>query len=348
MNRLLLIPLVLFLACEDKQEKDCAGIEGGSAKMDSCGICVDGTTGVEACTEDCSGTWGGTAVIDNCDNCVGGDTSEIACTEDCNGDWGGNALLDMCGTCDNDSLNDCTQDCNGDWGGDAVEDCAGVCEGTSQAEDCIVTDIDGNIYQNVQIGNQLWMQETLKVTHYRNGDEISTGYSESEWADLDETETGSYAVYNDDPLNGETHGNLYNWYAVDDVRGVCPEGWHVPTDEEIKQLEMYLGMSQEEADNDGWRGTNEGSKLAVRTDLWDDGNLENNPEFGTSGFNLLPSGSRYFDGNYLYMGSNGSFWSSTEYSSNYAWYRILNYNNSDINRRKIYKQNGFSVRCIKD
>jgi len=86
------------------------------------------------------------------------------------------------------------------------------------------------------------MSENLKTTHYTNGDAIPTGYSNSEWADLDETETGAYAIYDDDLSHQETYGNLYNWYTVDDSRGVCPEGWHIPSDDEFKSLEMFLGV----------------------------------------------------------------------------------------------------------
>jgi len=111
---------------------------------------------------------------------------------------------------------------------------------------------------------------------------------------------------------------------------------------------MYLGMSQEEADDGGMRGTNEGSKLAGRADLWVDGALENDSEFGTSGFNLLPGGYRNYNGYYYYMGLVGYFWSSTENSSNYAWNRVLYYYSSDIDRYDYDKKFGFSVRCIRD
>jgi uncharacterized protein (TIGR02145 family) len=211
-----------------------------------------------------------------------------------------------------------------------------------------VTDIDGNVYQTVQIGYQLWMSENLKVTHYNDGSEIPTGYGDNEWGNLS---IGAYAVYDDDSSNAEIYGYLYNWYAVDDDSGICPEGWHVPTDYEIKQLEVYLGMSQAEADlwRDYWRGTDEGSKLAGSADLWNDGNLENNPEFGTSGFDFLPGGYRYYDdGFYFSMGIGGYFWSSTEYDNNDAWYRLLNCNYSDISRYLSNKRGGFSVRCIRD
>ena len=87
------------------------------------------------------------------------------------------------------------------------------------ASGCELTDVDGNVYQTIKIGNQLWMQKNLKVTHYRNGDEIPTGYSGSEWNDLDETETGAYAFYNDSSSNSYIYGNLYNWYATQKING---------------------------------------------------------------------------------------------------------------------------------
>ena len=126
---LLILSIVLFFACEDKKEKDCASVEGGAA------------------------------TVDNCDNCVGGNTGEVACTEDCNGEWGGTAVMN----------------------------CEGVCDATGSS----IYDIDGNCYETIIIGEQEWIAENLKVTHYRNGDEIQTGYNNEEWSNLN---TGAYAV----------------------------------------------------------------------------------------------------------------------------------------------------------
>ena len=209
----------------------------------------------------------------------------------------------------------------------------------------LVKDIDGNSYKTVKIGEQIWMAENLKVTQYRNGDPIPNLTDENDW---ENTEQGAYCNYDNNEDNVETYGRLYNWYAVDDKRGLAPNGWHIPTDEEIKKLEMYLGMSQEEAGEDGSRGTNEGSKLAGRADLWNDGDLKNNPEFGTSGFTGLPAGYREFDGDYSCMGYIGYFWSSTEFGSNVAWYRLLRCGYSAVGRGYGDKDYGFSVRCIKD
>ena len=114
-----------------------------------------------------------------------------------------------------------------------------------------VTDIDGNVYQTVQIGHQVWMTENLKVTNYKNGDSIPTGLDNSSWSS---TAEGAYAVYDNDSAIAEIYGNLYNWYAIDDERGVCPDGYHVPSDTDWKKLEVSLGMSSEESNGDEWRG----------------------------------------------------------------------------------------------
>jgi uncharacterized protein (TIGR02145 family) len=209
----------------------------------------------------------------------------------------------------------------------------------------IVTDIDGNVYQTVKIGNQWWMAENLKVTHYRNGDVIPNVTDSFEWADL---RSGAYCSYNNDDVNIETYGLLYNWYAVADSPNIAPRGWHVPTDEEWKELEMYLGMSQSEANSTGWRGTDEGGKMKEKgTTYW------NSPNTGATnecGFSALPGGSRdFFNGIYLEMSYSAYFSSSTGYDSNYsyAWGRELGYGGSVINRGVKHKQNGFSVRSIR-
>ena len=210
-------------------------------------------------------------------------------------------------------------------------------------------DIDGNNYGTIFIGEQEWMVGNLKVTHYQNGDEIPTGFTNDEWSQLDDTETGAFAVYNDDPVNAETYSNLYNGYSVDDDRDICPDGWHVPTDEEWMELEMYLGMSYGDAHDPGFRGTDQGSQLAGNADLWVDGALENNDNFGTTGFIALPGGYRNeHDGSYVNMGNSGYFWSSNEGGSHSAWYRNLYYDYSGVYRDTNNRRNGFSIRCLGD
>ena len=152
-----------------------------------------------------------------------------------------------------------------------------------------VTDIDGNVYETVLIGEQLWMAENLKVTHYNDGSEIPTGLDNSTW---NSTNEGAYAIYDDDLANAEVYGNLYNGFIIDEDSGVCPEGWHVPSDGEWKELELFLGMSEEEVNSLIWRGTNQGSKIAGNSELWNDGDLKSDLDFGMSGFNALPAGAR--------------------------------------------------------
>ena len=260
---------------------------------------------------DCAGEFMGTAYENEC-GCVGGNTGWEA---------------DFCYGCtDPEAFN---------YDPDATID-DGSCY--------TVTDIDGNVYQTIIIGTQVWMAENLKVTHYRNGDAIPTGYSNSDWENLT---TGAYAVYDGNESNADTYGYLYNWYAVADSRNIAPEGWHVPTDDEIKQLEMHLGMSQSEADDSGYRGTDEGGKLKEEgTAHWSSPNAGATNE---SGFTALPGGYRGYDySNYYDMGSYGYFWSSTEIHSNSAWYRKLYYDLSGVYRGSNSKQYGFSVRCVRD
>ena len=207
-----------------------------------------------------------------------------------------------------------------------------------------MTDQDGNVYKTVLIGNQLWMAENLKVTRYRNGDAIPNVTGKNKWENL---KTGAYCNYDNNSSNVSTYGRLYNWYAVNDRRKIAPAGWHLPTDEEWKQLEMYLGMSQSKANETGWRGSDEGGKLKERGTIhWE------NPNKGatnSNGFTALPGGYRgHTDGAYDLMGIYGLWWSSTEYSSSHAWGHNLLYNNSDFFRYHGGKHYGFSVRLLRD
>ena len=207
-----------------------------------------------------------------------------------------------------------------------------------------VADYDGNVYQTIKIGDQWWMAENLKVTHYQNGDPIDHVTDGTEWSNLT---TGAYCEHSNDPTNAETYGRLYNWYAVDDSRSIAPEGWHVPTDEEWKQLEMYLGMSQAQADDTGWRGTDEGGKLKDTTLLW---NQPNAGATNESGFSALPGGCRVdYNGTFSSIGVTALFWSSTGAGSSNAWYRDLNHDSSQVWRTSAArKHDGHSVRCVRD
>jgi len=208
-------------------------------------------------------------------------------------------------------------------------------------------DIDGNFYQTIQVGNQFWTTESLKVTHYRNGDAITHVPSNGNWSS---TENGAYCMYNDSPGNGETYGNMYNWYAVNDSRNIAPQGWHVPSDDELKELEMTLGMSQYEANSTDLRGTNEGSKLSFRADLWQNGALEDDTDFNSSGFKFLPGGSRrcIWSDDYQEIGSRSYIWTSTQNYNGESWYRGIDHDDTRVARNDCDKNYGFYLRCVKD
>ena len=204
-----------------------------------------------------------------------------------------------------------------------------------------LTDIDNNVYNTILIGTQCWMKENLKTTRFTNGTAISQGSGTS-------TMEVAYWYYPaNNSLNMDTYGLLYNWNAV--MQGICPIGWHVPSDEEWKQMEISVGMSWSDANNSGYRGD-----IAARLsgDIgWLSSGAANTPGNlsaayrNSSGFSALPAGART-DPNYF--GYEASFWSSTANDSNYAWHRILFFNLAGVQRLASAKSRGYSVRCIKD
>lgn len=206
-------------------------------------------------------------------------------------------------------------------------------------------DIDGNIYKTVKIGNQIWMAENLNVDHFRNGDPITELKKDDDWDKAGDEERPACCYYKNDPKNGKKYGRLYNWYAVNDPRGLAPEGWHVPTDEEWKELEMYLGMSQSSANDIDYRGLDEGDKLKATSGWKENGNGTNE-----SGFFALPGGERKFDGYFDTLGAIATFWSSTEENTSpiFAWPRSLNYLYSGVDRNISNKPSGYSIRLVRD
>ena len=223
-----------------------------------------------------------------------------------------------------------------------------------------LTDFDGNVYQTVQIGDQLWMRENLKTTHYADGTALINGTGVGDISG--EYTARYYFAYNDDETNVATYGRLYTWAATTSgasgnetnpvgVQGVCPVGWHVPADNEWKELEMYLGMTEREANKTDWRGIDEGIKLKESgASHWVDyftlylGTNE-------SGFTALPAGSRNYNGSFEDMegiSGDANFWSATESLSSYAWCRRLYTKKRNIYRYDDYKTRGYSVRCVKD
>jgi uncharacterized protein (TIGR02145 family) len=211
-----------------------------------------------------------------------------------------------------------------------------------------VTDIDGNVYSTAILGDQIWMAENLKTTKYKDGTPIDLAVDTSSWF---YSNTGAYCWYdNNEEEYADKYGALYNWYAVK-TGDLCPDGWHVPTDDEWKTLEIFLGMRQGDVDNNGWRGTNEGSKLAGNSSLWSTGELIQNIDFDISNFKAIAGGTRKFDASFAGLGSNSFFWTASQRNDTQAWYRNLNSSNTKINRSGSgYDLNdiGCSVRCIKD
>jgi len=200
-----------------------------------------------------------------------------------------------------------------------------------------VTDIDGNVYHTIIIGEQICFIENLKVTHYRQGDSIPKVTDGSEWII---TTKGAYSVYDKNDTNAEIYGFLYNWYAVNDTRGICPDGWHIPKDSEWQTLVDYLGGKSVA----GSKMKSVGN-LEQGTGLWRGPNADATNE---SGFTALPGGYRNQDAAFKSLSSYAYFWSSSENSSTNAWSRILSYKNGSVENSIIVKPAGLSIRCVKD
>ncbi|MGR3318161.1 MAG: FISUMP domain-containing protein [Candidatus Anammoxibacter sp.] len=189
-----------------------------------------------------------------------------------------------------------------------------------------VQDADGNLYNTIQIGGQCWMAENLNVGNRIDGVGDQTNNSTTE----------KYC-YNNVEANCATEGGLYQWdemmqYAnIGGAQGICPPGWHLPTDSEWKTMEMNLGMTQADADLSAWRGKDQGTQLK---------------QGGSSGFQALLAGGRVTNV-FSFRGTFAIFWSSTESGSS-AWYRGLLSSQVGVGRFSDIKASGFSVRCVKD
>jgi uncharacterized protein (TIGR02145 family) len=198
--------------------------------------------------------------------------------------------------------------------------------------DYTITDIDGNEYHTVTIGQQVWMVENLKTTRYNDGTSIPLVTIDSLWDNLT---TSGYCWYGNDSVTSKsTYGGLYNWFAVN-TNKLCPNGWHVPTDLEWTTLISYLGGDDKA-----------GGKLK-ETDVmhWLYPNAGAN---NSSGFTALPGGMRIGNGRFNVIGMGGYWWSSTEVDSFDAWYIVISNQLGSVSRSNYFKQCGFSVRCIKD
>lgn len=189
--------------------------------------------------------------------------------------------------------------------------------------------------RTVRISEQVWMVENLKVNTFRNGDIIPEAKSREEWKIAGNEKQPAWCYYDNDPAYEDNYGKLYNWYAVNDPRRIAPEGWHVPSDDEWQLLIDYLGGkkvaggSMKDSGNTFWKTPNKGAT-------------------NKSGFAALGGGLRYIEGKFNDLDDDAYFWSSTEYDSDHAWYRILGYSFPNVYRYFYDKRYGFTIRCVRD
>lgn len=215
--------------------------------------------------------------------------------------------------------------------------CPFVC-GTST-----VTDVDGNVYNTVSIAGQCWLKENLKTSHYSNGSIIQNITDGTAWSSLT---TGAFCWYNNDSTSyNNVYGKLYNWHAVNDSCGLCPEGFHVPNESEWNIMGILLDNTID-TNAMGLVGSDIGGKLKeAGTVHW---TTPNAGATNISGFSALPGGFRLYNGSYIGILENSVFWSSTEFNMSNAWRRTLYYEYSNMNRYFIPKSCGSSVRCVMD
>jgi uncharacterized protein (TIGR02145 family) len=211
-------------------------------------------------------------------------------------------------------------------------------------------DIDGNVYKTVTIGTQVWMAENLKTTKYSDGTEILHVTKDTMWMKLT---IPAYCWYNNKDSYKDTYGALYNWFTTNLVynggKNICPNGWHVPTNEEWGILITFLSNI-----GYGFEGSKrEIAKSMAATSGWQPhditGNVGNHqPSNNSSGFTALPGGYRNFLGTFNYIGKYSYWWSSTESSNTNAYYRFMHNYYSYVGKANFSKQNGFCIRCLRD
>lgn len=195
-----------------------------------------------------------------------------------------------------------------------------------------LTDIDGNKYDTIAIGKQVWMIENLKTTRYRNGDPIQNGF----YISLDTLTSGAFINIESD-LNMAHYGYVYNWFAIRDPRNIAPKGWHVATVADWNILTEYLGGASVA-----------GGKLKeIGTKNWESPNTGASDEFG---FKALPGGYVKWYGEFCLFYKYGCWWSSTEskQDSSQAWFRVIYYDDIYVGSGYLNKKNFLSVRCVKD
>ncbi|NDC77320.1 MAG: hypothetical protein EBZ67_05555 [Chitinophagia bacterium] len=196
----------------------------------------------------------------------------------------------------------------------------------------VPTSVIVDAMKTVSIGTQVWMTENLNVDRFRNGDPIPEAKTPEEWKDAGERKQPAWCHYENDPVNGKKYGKIYNWYAVNDPRGIAPIGYHIPTEEEWQKLINHLGGKEiagiKMKSASGWLNNGNGSNI--------------------SGFSGLPGGGRGSDGSFSHVGEYGSWWSSTGDDALSAWVRALYYRIGTVDWGSLGKGKGLSVRCLRD
>jgi uncharacterized protein (TIGR02145 family) len=203
---------------------------------------------------------------------------------------------------------------------------------SSHNDEVTVIDLDGNKYSIVKIGNQEWLTSNLNTAFFNNGDFIPEVQSDDEWNKAGKNKQPACCHYQNDPANGIKYGKLYNWYAVDDSRGLAPIGWHIPNNYEWSILTSIFG------------GTEVAGKAMKSTRGWSDNGNGNNE----SGFSGFPGGSRSCEGKFNSIGQAGLWWSSTEkdflISSNF----LMSCMHNSLYPDDYFKDLGLSVRCLRN
>ena len=255
-----------------------------------------------------------------------------------------------------DSVDDCTDlsACNFDSNPsvscsylDAIGICGGWCESDENGDGicdftCGIDPIEyyGYSYATVQIGEQCWFAENLRTERYSQGGSIIYAPTQGQWNSA--SPNGAQCIYDNDESHLLTTGRLYNWYAATDDRGLCPSGWHVPSDNDYWELESEIGMNEMAQDSTGYRGTDQGTQLKSSSEdmiPWNGTNIQ--------GFSLLPGGMRGPNGVFIYEGESCFLWTNTPmYPRN--WYRRFQTEESGIFRGRWEEPYGFSIRCLKD
>ena len=218
-----------------------------------------------------------------------------------------------------------------------------------QAEQPSVGSYQGARFESVTIGKQTWMKRNLDVVTFRNGDTIPEAASDSAWMAAAENETPAWCYYNNDPANGKLYGRLYNWYVLRDRRGLAPQGWHLPSDPEWKELIRQLDTVTGQQAMVGAESVLAGPLLKT-VEGWKEGAIEAND---STGFSALPGGYRVHwnieksAAPFYAVGESANWWSTTPTAGTDAWLRNVYFKNNQVKRYFFHRGYGFSVRCLK-